>query len=98
MPEYAVKTTVYVQPVDSLAEAYEEFRDQMNVYDTHSNISHWKIDKKSSEMAGSIGIVDAIIYVIADDPEEAEADVDSQLEYINQGNTVTGDEATGVRT
>lgn len=97
MPEYAVKTTIYVQPVGSLEEAYREVANQLEVYDPHSNISHWKFDKKTSEMADSMAIVDVTIHVVADDPEEAESDVDSQLEYINPGNRVTGSEVMGVR-
>ena len=95
MPEYAVKTTIYVQPVSDIREATQEAKDQLEIWSPQSEISHWRFHK-TSEMSDSIGIVDAVIYTLADDKEEAEGNIDDQMSYISE-TKVTGHEVLGVR-
>src|SRR3990167_676877 len=96
MPEYAVETEIFVQPVADIEEGIQEAKDQLEIYSSETNISHWKFDKKTSEMSDSIAIIDATIYVVADDPDEAGENVEQQLAYL--GDTkVTGWEVRNVR-
>jgi len=96
VPEYAVKSTAYVQPVESVREAIDEVDEQLAIASGETNISRWRVNRKTSELAGEIGIVDVVVFVGAEDQEDAEEQVEQQFAYISD-TKVTGWEVVGAR-